>query len=753
MKSEYLVARSIDDAVALACDAVGISTPSRWAPGRWVRCDVLDAGRSGRGDGAVMVAPGLGSATAYNWHTWHYQFVIVGDDDRRPDPATRRAWADAAAAARREADAEAERRHQRAAQTAASVWAAARDDAANHPYIISKGLSEHVKGVRTISLDDFIGIAGYRPHAGGDPLAGPLLVAPVIAADGSVRTLELIAPDGRKAALAGGKRKGHFWAPDEAWRTAGTVVIAEGVATALSALAALDGIDATVIAALSAGNLEAAARALLEARGDRRPRIVIAADLGDEGTPCAPACAAAEALGAALAAPPPPEGRDARGWDIDDLRRDRGLAAVRQAIEAALTPRATEGLFMFRPVPIVDELDAPPPPFLVERWIPEGEVTLLAAHGGTGKSLLALALAAHVAAGRAFCGLSVQRRRVALISLEDDDRVLRHRLGSVLAAYGMTPREVRDGLQVLDASEAGPLATELYDNGARSLVPCKAWTEMERINADFIIIDGASDAFDANENDRRLVRSFITMLRTLARRRGGAVLLLAHLPKDSRYGYSGSTAWHNSARSRLSMTRDDSGVITVSHDKSNHGLCADDKRLIFVDGALVPAEPGEVPAHAPGRSPSVLDASVLDAIRAAHAAGSPIPAGERGPGNAPAALGALLRGQGFTARRAEIEAALIRLAAAGQIARGEVVTPQRKRREVWVPASAAAAAVAPVSPPITPPGETRATGAGFPGLRGFLESAQPAQPAQPAHVSAPRPRGDWGDGDDGEIVV
>jgi hypothetical protein len=40
---------------------------------------------------------------------------------------------------------------------------------------------------------------------------------------------------------------------------------------------------------------------------------------------------------------------------------------------------------------------------------------------------------------------------------------------------------------------------------------------------------------------------------------------------DGGEGYSGSTAWHNSARSRLFMTRGDDGLLTLEHQKSNLG--------------------------------------------------------------------------------------------------------------------------------------------------------------------------------------
>jgi hypothetical protein len=44
--------------------------------------------------------------------------------------------------------------------------------------------------------------------------------------------------------------------------------------------------------------------------------------------------------------------------------------------------------------------------------------------------------------------------------------------------------------------------------------------------------------------------------------------------------YSGSTAWHNSARSRLFMVRNKDGTLTLDHQKNNLGLCHEQITLV-----------------------------------------------------------------------------------------------------------------------------------------------------------------------------
>jgi putative DNA primase/helicase len=327
--------RDLQDAIAEACAAVGLDEPkSPCRPGEWVRCDVTGAGRKGRDDGSVKVFADGQGVIAHNWKSGEQATCFVGRPDAELSPAEREERARRREAERAKAEAELARQRQNAAELARSLWESAGDDVAGHPYLLKKGL-ERLPNVRTLALADFKEKAGYFPKADGDPFQGLLLVAPVIAADGTVRTLELIDEAGRKAGLAKGARKGHFWTPDDRWRTAKTVILAEGIATAWSIASALENEDAAVVATLSAGNLEAAGRAILEARGDHPPELVVAADLGDGGEPFPLAREAAKHLGARLAAPTPPEGRDARGFDFDDMRQLQGLAAVRQAIEAA----------------------------------------------------------------------------------------------------------------------------------------------------------------------------------------------------------------------------------------------------------------------------------------------------------------------------------------------------------------------------------------------------------------------------------
>lgn len=321
--------------------------------------------------------------------------------------------------------------------------------------------------------------------------------------------------------------------------------------------------------------------------------------------------------------------------------------------------------------------------FPVQAILPAGAVTHLASHGGEGKSTLALTLAAHLATGQSWAGLACEKSRVVFASLEDPADVVRARLRRICEAYDLPVDGVAGSLVVLDGTEAGPLAVEINDRGTRRLEFTKAMRQLEQHPADVMIVDNASDAFDGNENERRMVRAFVTKLSSLVRGTGGAVLLLAHVAKDSakRGGtesYSGSTAWHNSARSRLALVRE-GGLVKLEHLKSNFGRCIEPIYLSrTAEGILMPTA---APAAA-WDAVAGLDDEVLAEITRADERGRPVKTSASGPGNGAAALAAATGAQ-----RKGITAALARLEHSGQIFREDWRTPARNLREVWKVAS------------------------------------------------------------------
>lgn len=301
------------------------------------------------------------------------------------------------------------------------------------------------------------------------------------------------------------------------------------------------------------------------------------------------------------------------------------LAAHETAKLARLQPVDLSGLA---------EADVDPTRYAVEPILPRQHVTLLGSHGGAGKSILALTLAAHVVCGRAWCGLPVYQGKALYVSLEDPGELVRYRLRRIADEYDLDPATISEGLTVLDGSMGDAvLATEVNDSGTRRLVPTAALEELEQAceGMSLAIVDNASDAYDANENDRRMVRRFVRSLAHIAREHDAAVLLLAHIDKAAaRTGangntYSGSTAWHNSTRSRLALSNQDG--VELAHEKHNLGSKIEPIALTWTDtGVLVP-----VSARDSAGRDAEDDAAVLAAIMAANADGHPVYAARTGP--------------------------------------------------------------------------------------------------------------------------
>jgi len=320
-------------------------------------------------------------------------------------------------------------------------------------------------------------------------------------------------------------------------------------------------------------------------------------------------------------------------------------------------------------------------------------LTLFGGHGEAGKSYVFLTIAAHLACGRDWGPLAMVSARVFFISMEDEPAIVRFRLACICRVYGLDPAMVQRNLTLFNATECEPLMFERSDGGVRYVSPSVDGTALVELvkseRPDLLVIDNASDAFDGDENSRRQVRTFVKWATRAVRGHNGAVVLLAHIDKNAaRLGakgntYSGSTAWHNSARSRLALVDGE-----VHHEKSNFGpKLSTPIRIRWDEGVPVPdsSPPGEVAGQ--GIIHQAEDTTLLRCIQIAHDNGDSIPTATQGPSTAWHALEGYPEftsafGTGDGKRR--LKSALVRLARAGRIRREMQETAARKFRERWV---------------------------------------------------------------------
>ncbi len=287
--------------------------------------DARDVWKSIHINGKVTAGTLFHEAKANGWH----------DDGTHQKPTPEEIAERQRIAAERAAQGEARTALERAeaAKKSAAIWKAATEAKPDHPYLVRKQVSP-VATLREIDAGAAAAILGYAPKSGGEPLAGRLLVAPV-KVGGGLSTLELIDEEGRKSAVYGGAKAGGYWAAQQLHDGDGlALLIGEGVATVLTAK---ESSGHNAIAALSAGNLLAVAKAIRE----RYPTaaLVILADLVKAtGAPDPHAIEAARSVGGRLAFPDFGTDRPDGATDFNDMAALLGAEAVKRAIANAIEP-------------------------------------------------------------------------------------------------------------------------------------------------------------------------------------------------------------------------------------------------------------------------------------------------------------------------------------------------------------------------------------------------------------------------------
>lgn len=233
----------------------------------------------------------------------------------------------------------------------------------------------------------------------------------------------------------------------------------------------------------------------------------------------------------------------------------------------------------------------------IEGLIPMRQVTLLSGDGGVGKSLLALQIAAAGAMGRDVLGLSPKCGPTVHIGAEDELGEFQRRVASIadafktdfngLAQLHLTSLADKDAVLAKPDRTGQMFGTQLFN---------EIWDFVEYDKSPrLVVLDTAADLFGGVEIDRGQVRQFIGMLRNLAIMNNCAVLLLSHPSASgmqSGSGTSGSTAWNNSVRSRLYLTRPDGrgadpDTRVLKTMKSNYGKVGGEITMRWQDGVFV----------------------------------------------------------------------------------------------------------------------------------------------------------------------
>ncbi|MBY5325498.1 AAA family ATPase [Rhizobium leguminosarum] len=330
-----------------------------------------------------------------------------------------------------------------------------------------------------------------------------------------------------------------------------------------------------------------------------------------------------------------------------------------------------------------------------EGLIPMRTVTILNGDGGVGKSLLALQLAAAGAMGLDTLGMEPLAGRTLVLGAEDDADEFQRRLDDIARAHGK-------GLEVLSMLRLIPLADRdallAVPDRAQVMQPTPLWRGIETYARDFkpklIILDTAADLFGGDEIKRSQVRQFIAMLRKLAMEIDCAIVLLAHPSvqgMQSGTGTSGSTAWNNSVRSRLYLTKGDKDadpdIRIMKTMKANYGKTGDEIRIKWKDGIFVldDGKPSPSSALVNVRAERIF----RDVLSAINRSGERV-AKTKGLNYAPKVMAERPDAQGLSAKL--LEAAMQRLLAAGELRVVMEGPPSKPRQRLMLEAECYGAA-------------------------------------------------------------
>lgn len=544
----------------------------------------------------------------------------LNGEANRIDPAEIERYRHERRAAQEKEDAEREARYEQAAEYARDLLSQADGDPLSHPYMVRK------KGVPL----------GQHAKRGSWPQRGwpDALLLPIFQSDAKAWSIEAIpADEGAEKDSLEDARKGGGIYPIGKITGAPRVIIAEGAATA-GACYASTGIPTA--AALTAGNLKAAARTVLELSPSAE--IIFAGDFDPKPNGKNPgkdaAIAAAKALGARVAIADL-EGRECDFWDVWS---ERGPEAVKRAIEEAapvtesaapkvadvphpstavvrdpartlppVAPTADKSpsIPLRPPRPPIDwlALSAAEPParrWAIKGWIGFGHVTLLVGQGGIGKTLLAQQIASSLALGLPFVDDVPGPLRVLMWACEDDHDELWRRQVDIARYQDADLSGYADSLVIVPRHGAeNTLVSSVY--GVPMFTPLieELREQANDTRADVVILDNIAQLYGAGENDRHAVTMFQNGLSGALGQR--AVLLLGHPARAAGSEFSGSSAWENAARTRLYLgdrLPDQQGkaepgdepapdVRYLARRKANYST-RDWRRFNFRDGVLVP---------------------------------------------------------------------------------------------------------------------------------------------------------------------
>ena len=403
----------------------------------------------------------------------------------------------------------------------AEVWGRCEAATAEHAYIVAKhAAGAPLDGLRVVPASDPLRIAGQS-------MAGALVV-PAYAPDGELQSLQLIPPPGagKKLNLPGVPMVGASFTVGD--MVAGApLYLCEGIGTAWACWQAT---GHPAVVCFGWGNVSKVAAELRQL--DAAARLVLVPDVGKE----ADAAKIAQNVGAAVAYMP--EGEE-RNFDANDLAQREGHDVLAALLEDAREPLKPEPRYKLLGA---NELrDLPPLAWRVRGVLPAVGLAGLYGPSASGKSFLAMDMAAAIAEGRRWFDCRVEAAPVVYTALEGEGGF---RL-RVAAWEAHTGRALPAGLSMVLQPFKLTEPQDVQDLAA--VVPAGAVVFLDTLNR---------AAPTADENSSRDMGEILSAAKYLQSLIGGLVVLVHHTGKDATKGLRGHSSLFAALDAAVEVSRD-----------------------------------------------------------------------------------------------------------------------------------------------------------------------------------------------------
>ncbi len=219
-----------------------------------------------------------------------------------------------------------------------------------------------------------------------------------------------------------------------------------------------------------------------------------------------------------------------------------------------------------------DENALPTRPWIVPGVMLAGYTHIIAAPGGSGKSLLTLQMAIMLASGRPWGQWSPKRRvKTLILNSEDDLDEQRRRLAAAVRVMDVTWDELRGYIHLVSDTEDMLIARDMgYGKIVRAPLVDRMRAYIEEHDISVVFADPLAETFEGDENDNSQVKWAMKIWRNdIAQPTGAAVILSHHTSKGvaSRSG-AGNADIIRGAGAIVNSTRISATLMTMTEEEA-----------------------------------------------------------------------------------------------------------------------------------------------------------------------------------------